>query len=149
MCQKMFYSDVLDNIVNKCNYTYHNTFKIKPSDVKSDSYAKYNADSNAKDAKFEIDDYVHISKYKNISAEGYACKWSKEVFVIKKVKNNISWIYVINDLSGKEIIGTFYEKEMQKTNQEEFRVEKIIIRKGHMLCIKWKGYDNSFNSFQS
>ena len=55
--------------------------------------------------------------------------WSEEVFVIKKVKNTIPWTYVINDLNGEEIIGTFYEKELQKTNQEEFRIEKVIRQK--------------------
>ena len=52
--------------------------------------------------------------------------WSEEVFVIKKVKNTVPWTYVINDLNDEEINGTFYEKELQKTNQEEFRIEKVI-----------------------
>ena len=73
--------------------------------------------------------------------------WSEEVFVIKKIKNTILWTYVINDLNGEEIIGTFYEKELQKTNQEEFRIEKVIRRKGDKLYVKWKGYDISFNSW--
>ena len=52
--------------------------------------------------------------------------WSEEIFTIKKVKNTAPWTYVINDLNGEEIIGTFYEKELQKTNQQEFRVEKVL-----------------------
>ena len=52
----------------------------------------------------------------------------------------------INDLNGEEIIETFNEKELQKTNKKEFRIEKIIKRKGGQLFVKWKGYDNSFNS---
>ena len=71
----------------------------------------------------------------------------KVVFVIKKVKNTIPWTYVINDLNGKEIVGTFYENEFQKTNQKEFRNEKVIKRKGYKLYVKWKGYNNSFNSW--
>ena len=70
---------------------------------------------------------------------------SEEVFVIKKVKNTVPWTYVINDLNGEEIVGTFYEKELQKTNQKEFRIEKVIKRKGDKLYVKEKGYDNSFN----
>ena len=75
--------------------------------------------------------------------------WSEEVFVIKKVKNTTRGLTIntINDLNGEEIIGTFYEKELQKTNQEEFRIEKVIRRKGDKLYVKWKGYDNSFNSW--
>ena len=71
----------------------------------------------------------------------------KKYLLLKKVKNTISWTYVINDLNREEIIGTFYEKELQKTNQEEFRIEKVIRRKGNKLYVKWKGYDNSFNSW--
>ena len=69
--------------------------------------------------------------------------WSEEVFVIK---NTDPWTDIINDLNGEEIIGTFYEKEMQKTNEKEFRLEKVIQRKGAKLYVKWKGNDNSFNS---
>ena len=77
-------------------------------------------------------------KHKNIFAKSYVPNWSKEVFVIKKVKNTVPWIYVINDLKGEEIVGTFYEKELQKTSQKEFRVKKVIKRKGDKLYVKWK-----------
>ena len=73
--------------------------------------------------------------------------WSEEVFVVDKIKNTVLWTYVINDLNGEEITGTFYENELQKTNQKEFRIEKVIKRKGDELYDKWKGYDNSFNSW--
>ena len=73
--------------------------------------------------------------------------WSEEIFVIKKIKNTVPWTYVNNDLNGEQIIGTFYEKKLQATNQREFRVEKVINRKGDKLYVKWKGYDNSFNSW--
>ena len=126
--------------------TYHSTIKTKPIDVKSNCYAEYNVDSNDKDHKFQVGDHVRISKYKNIFAKGYAPNWSEEVFVISKIKNIVLWTYVINDLNVENIIGTFYEKELQKTNQKEFRIEKVIKRKGNKLYVKWKGYDNSFNS---
>ena len=100
-----------------------------------------------KDPKFKVGDHVRISKYKNIFSEGYTPNWSGEVFVIKKVKNTVPWTYVINDLTGEEIIGIFYKKELQKTNQQEFRIEKVIKRKDGKLYVKWKGYDNSFNSW--
>ena len=67
--------------------------------------------------------------------------------MIKEVKNTVLWVYVINDLNGEEIIGTFYEKELQRTNQQGFRIEKVIKRKASKLYVKWKGYDNSFNSW--
>ena len=73
--------------------------------------------------------------------------WSEEVFVIKNVKNTVPWTYVIDDLNSEEITGTFYEKELQKTNQEEFRIEKVIGRKGNKIYVKWKVYNNSFTSW--
>ena len=83
---------------------------------------------------------VRISKYKNIFANCYTPNCSEEIFVIKKVKNTVTWTYVINDLNREEIVGTFYEKELQKTNQKEFRIQKVIKRKGDKLYVKWKGY---------
>ena len=70
-----------------------------------------------------------------------------QIGLIKKIKNTVPWSYVINDLNGDEIIGTFYEKELQKKNQEEFRIKKVIKKKGNKLYVKWKEYDNSFNSW--
>ena len=67
--------------------------------------------------------------------------------MIKKIKNTVSWTYVISDLDSEEISGTFYEKELQKANQKEFRVEKVIKKNGKKLYVKWKGYDNSCNSW--
>ena len=94
---------------------------MKPIDVKSDYFAEYNTESNEKDPKFKIKDHVRISKYKNVFAKGYAPYWIEEVSVVKKIKNNVPWTYVIIDLNGKEIVGSFCEKELQKTNQKEFK----------------------------
>ena len=69
---------------------------------------------------------MRISKYKNIFAKGYAPNWSEEIFVIKKIKNTVPWTYVIDDLNGEEITGIFYEKEFQKPDQQEFRIEKVM-----------------------
>ena len=68
-------------------------------------------------------------------------------FFISKIKNTVHWTYVINDLNGEEITGSFYKKELQKTSQKESRIEKVIRRKSDKLCVKWKGYDNHFNSW--
>ena len=144
---KNVYINKLDDIVNEYNNTYHTTIKMKPIDVKDNTYINTDKEINHKDPKFIVGDRVRISKYKNIFAKGYMPNWSEEVFVIKKVKNTVPWIYVINDLNGEEIAGTFYEKELQKTNQEEFRIEKVIRRKGNKIYVKWKGYNNSFNSW--
>ena len=90
---------------------------------------------------------MRISKYKNIFAKDYTPNWSEEIFVIKEIKNTVPWTYVINDLNGEEIAGTFYKKELQKIDQQEFRTERVIKNKGNKLYVKWKGYDNSFNNW--
>ena len=87
---------------------------MKPVDVKPSTYIDSSKEINDEDPKFKIADIVRISKYKNIFAKGYIPNWSGEVFVIKKVKNTVPWTYVISDLKGEEIVGTFYEKELQK-----------------------------------
>ena len=63
--------------------------------------------------------------------------------MIKKVKNTVPWTYVIYDLNGEEIVEKFYENELQKTNQKEFRNEKVIKREGDKLYVKWKCYNIS------
>ena len=83
---------------------------MKPIDVKSDSFAEYNEESNEKDPIFKVNDHVRISNYKNFFANGYAPNWSEEIFVVKKIKNTVPWTNVIGDLNGEEIIGSFYKK---------------------------------------
>ena len=110
-------------------------------------YVDFGKEVNIKDSKFKDGDHVRISKYKDVFAKGYMSNWSEEVFLSSKIKNTVPWTYVIYDLNGEKIIGTFYEKKLQKTNQKEFRIEKVIKREGDKLYAKWKGYDNSFNSW--
>ena len=119
---------------------------MKPIDVKDNAYIDFKKEVNDKNSKFKVGVHVRISKYKNIFAKGYIRNCSEVIFVISKIKNTVPWKYVINDLNGEEIIGTFSEKELQKTKQK-FRIEKVIKRKGDKLYIKWKGYNNSFNSW--
>ena len=138
---------VLKDIVGEYNNTYYKTIKMKPIDVKSNCFAEYNGESNERDPKFKVGDHVRISKYKNIFAKEYTSNWTEEIFVIKQIKNTVPWTYVICDLNGVEIIGSFCENELQKTNQKEFRIEKAIKKRGNKLYIKWKRYNNSFNSW--
>ena len=135
---KNVYIDKLDDTVNEYNNTYHRTIKMTPVDVKDNTYIDFKREVNDKDPKFKVGDHVRISQYKNIFAKGYTPNWSEEVFVIKKVKNTVPWTYVINDLNAEEIIGTYYEKELQKSNHQEFKIEKVIKKKCDKLNVKWK-----------
>ena len=93
---------------------YHRAIKMKPINVKDNTHIDFGKQVNDKDRKFKVVDHVRISKHRNIFAKGYTPNWPEKVFVIKEIKNKVPWTYVINDLNGKEIIGTFYEKELQR-----------------------------------
>ena len=93
---------------------------MKFVNAKDNTYIDFKKEVNDKDAKFKVGDHVRISKYKKIFAKGYTPNQSEEVFVVSKIKNTVPWTYVINSFSCEEIIGIFYEKELQKTNQKEF-----------------------------
>ena len=118
------YFNVLNDIVGEHNNTYHKTIKMKPIVVKYDSFAEYNEESNKNDLKFKLGDYARISKYKNIFAKRYTPNRSKDIFVLKQIKNAVPWTYVISDLNGEEIIGSFYEKELQKTGKKKSELKK-------------------------
>ena len=104
------YIDKLHDIAGEYNNTYHRKIKMKPADVKDNTYIDFKKEVNDKDPKFEAGDHVRISKYKNIFTKGSMPNWPEEIFVVSKIKNTVPWTYVINDLNGGKIIGTFYEK---------------------------------------
>ena len=142
---KNVYIDKLDKIVDEYNNTFHKAIKMKPVDVKDNTYINFVKEINDKDPKLKVGDHVRISKYKNVFTKGYMPNWSEEVFISSKIKNSVPWTYIINDLNGEEIVETFYEKKLQKTNQKQFGIEKVLKKKGDNLYVKWKGHDNSFN----
>ena len=114
---KIVYINRLDDIVNEHNNAYHRTIKMKPVDVKVNTYIDFKKEVNDKNPKFKVGDHVRILKYKNIFAKWCTPIWSEETFEIKKVKNTVPWTYDTNDLNGDEVVGTFYGIELQKTNQ--------------------------------
>ena len=100
---KNVYIDKVDDIVNEYNNTKHRTTKMKPIDVKDNTYIDFGKEANNNDPKFKVGDHVRISKYKNIFAKGYTRNWSEKVFVIKKIENTVPWTYATYDLNGEEI----------------------------------------------
>ena len=111
---KKVYYDVLDDVVNKYNNTKHSTIKMKPIDVVGNKRV-YIDEHNEKDSKFKIGDRVRISKYKNIFAKGYAPNWSCKILIVNKVNDTIPYTYNLKDLNNEEIIGSFYDRELQKS----------------------------------
>ena len=109
-----FYNDVLDDVVNKYNNTKHSTIKMKPIDVKNNK-SLYIDEQNEEDSKFKVGDRVRISKFKNIFAKGYTPNWSTEIFIVDKINDTVPYTYNLKDLNDEEIIGSFYDRELQKT----------------------------------
>ena len=113
---KNVYYDVLDDIVNKYNNTKHSTIKMKPIDVRDNNNKRvYIDEHNKKRSRFKVGDTVRISKFKNIFAKGYTPNWSKEIFIVDKINDTVPYTYNLKDLNDEEIIGSFYDQELQKT----------------------------------
>ena len=112
---KNVYYDVLDDIVNKYNSTKHSTINIKPIDVGDNNKKVYIDEHNEKDSRFKVGDRVRISRFKNIFTKGYAPNWSKEIFIVDKVNDTVPYTYNLKALNDEEIIGSFYDRELQKT----------------------------------
>ena len=106
---------------------------MKPIAVTSDSHAEYNEDSNVIKPKLKACDHASISKYKNIFAKGYTQNWSEDVLVVSKIKDTVPWTYAISDLNGGKIVGSFYEKELQKNKSKKYRRRKLINMIIHLI----------------
>ena len=115
-CQRNVYIDKLNDIVGEYNNIYHRKIKMKLVEVKDNPHIDFKEEVNDKNPKFKGGDHVRNCKYKNIFAKGYTSNWLEKVFAVSKIKNTVLWTYVINVLNGEEIIGTFYEKKLQKNN---------------------------------
>ena len=111
---KNVYYDVLDDVINKYNNTKHSTIKMKVIDVKKNKKV-YIDEHNEKDSRFKVGDRVRISKFKNIFAKGYTPNWSKEIFIVDKINDTVPYMYNLKDLNDEEIIGSFYDRELQNT----------------------------------
>ena len=106
---------ILYDVVNKYSNTFHRAIKMKPAHVKPSIYIDSSKEIHDEDLKFKISDIVTIRKYINVP------NWFEEMFLIKKVKNAVPWMYVISYVKGEETVGRFYEKELKKTNQRELK----------------------------
>ena len=111
---KNVYYNVLDDVVNKYNNTKHNTIKMKPIDVGNNKRV-YIDEHNKKRSRFKVGDRVRISKFKKIFAKGYTPNWSSEIFIVDKVNDTVPYSYNLKSLNDEEILGSFYDRELQKT----------------------------------
>ena len=92
-------------------------------------------------------DEVRITKKKKTFEKGYTSRWTEEIFTIKEIRDTNPITYIIEDLQGGEVKGTFYEPELQKSKQQIYRIENVIKEENGRSLVKWKGYDKKFNSW--
>lgn len=161
------YIDILQDLIYSYNHSYHSSIKMCPCDVNSSNimtvwtnlYDRFKNEKSSEDlsAKFNVGDYVRITKYKHIFQKGYESNWSDEIFVVSSVIfRTPRLVYTIKDLQGEEVVGTFYDRELQKVVYDptiEYKIDKIIRTRYYgvkqEVLVKWKGYPNKFNSWIS
>ena len=149
------YMNVLPDLVKDYNNTVHSSIKMTPIEASKkkneltvwrnlypDQYKIYDLTP-----KFSVGDKVRITKKKKVFEKGYTTKWTEEIFTIKEIQNTNPITYKLQDLNKKEIKGTFYEPELQKTKQQVFRIEEVLEKREKQSLVKWKGYDKTFNSW--
>ena len=164
------YIDILDEMVNNYNNTKHSSVKMTPveaSDKKNKNRVWFNlyeskrpnlygskrpnlngkSRTNPVKPKFSVGDKVRITKKKTVFEKGYTPRWTEEVFTASQIQYTDPPTYKISDHHGEETQSTFYEQEMQKTNQEIFRIEKVIRKLKNKSFVKWYGYPESINSW--
>ena len=155
------YIDILDKLIDKYNNTKHRSIGCTPTvarqpasyqQVFKNLYAKNVKERKQEVPRFLIGDKVRIFKKKKTFEKGFTPNWTEELFTISEVKATKPPTYTINDMKGEPIQGSFYEAELQKSSQEVYRIEKVLkkritkdgVKEGY---VKWKGYNNSFNSW--
>jgi hypothetical protein len=149
--------DMLDKLIDEYNKSYHRSIKMRPVDVSKQNEKQVHKNlypgggsrgGESKRPKFGVGDKVRISKHKGIFEKGYTFNWSEEVFNVTEVMPTNPTVYKIADQLKTALKGTFYDHELQKTQVPEYgRIERVLRRKGNKLRVKWKGYDNRFNSW--
>ena len=149
--------DMLPNLVNDYNNKIHRTTKIKPVDAilpENKDEVRCHVDRlqyDRKTPKFKLGDTVRISRIKGLFEKGYLPNYSEEVFTIAEVKLTLPVTYILKDSADNLIHGGFYEQELQKTQQEIYRIEAVLKKKKikgieHGL-VKWLGYSKKFNQW--
>ena len=151
------YLPILDDLVRQYNTTRHSSIKMTPVDAslkKHEAKVYWNLYGDLppmQAPKFRIGEKVRITKKKGVFEKGYTPRWTEEVFEISQVLPTQPPTYRLKASDGEEIEGSFYESELQRTDQEIFRIEKILRRRTRggikEIFVKWKGYPASFNSW--
>ena len=159
------YIDILPKILSSYNNSKHRSIGMTPLQAREpknygkvyfhlyvgkDPHTPHDKRSDDRKPTFKVGDRVRISKYKRKTFDkGYTPNWTEEVFIIDEIQFTNPITYKIKDLNGEPIKGTFYREELQKTDQEVYRIEKVIRKTKDKALVKWKGYPDQFNSWVS
>jgi len=148
---------MLDKLMSDYNNRYHNTIKMTPTEASMQENvvevlnSQGFADKPIKKHKFKVGDKVRISRLKGLFEKGYLPNWSEEVFEIVEAKDTNPFTYILKDTQGEVIAGSFYAEELQHTNQEVYRIEKVLRKKKidgvEHGFVKWLGYNKKFNEW--
>ena len=159
--QSTVWYNVLQDLINEYNSDFHRSIGMSPNDaIKIENYAKvfdkqYSKPKLApsKNPLLEVGDKVRISLHKRHFEKGATANWSEEIFEIVEVMRNYNpVVYKLKDLADEEIDGGFYRQQLQKTNQEIYRIDKVV-RKRKLAdgtresLVRWSGYPDKFNSW--
>ena len=148
--------NILPDLINTYNNRYHQTIKMKPKNVNklNEKHIKntvYNYDITNKKPKFKVNDLVRISLKRRTLFDKPTgnIKWSEQLYKIYKINKSNVITYQLKDMNDEIIKGQFYEKELQLTKNTtgEYIIEKILKTNNDKIFVKWRGYDNSFNSW--
>ena len=148
--------DILPDLINTYNNRYHQTIKMKPKNVnklneKHIRNTVYNYDITNKKPIYKIGDLVRISLKRRALFDKSTgnIKWSEQLYKIYKINKSNVITYQLKDMNDEIIKGQFYEKELQLTKNTtgEYIIEKILKTNNDKIFVKWRGYDNSFNSW--
>jgi hypothetical protein len=157
------YIDILPQLIEKYNNTYHRSIKCTPADARKPSNHQHvfnalYAGTNKSDKKlreppkFHVNDQVRITKKKGHFEKGYTTNWTEEVFIVTEVQPTFPYTYKLKDTKAEKVIGTFYEPELQLAKQITFRIEKVLRRRTTKegkkeFYVKWLGYSKDFNQW--
>lgn len=147
---KYVWYDNIQEITQQYNQTKHSTIKRRPCDINKHTSLAH-VYSNIKicgKRKYKIGDIVRISKHKTVFEKGYTPNWTTELFKISHIKITNPSTYMLEDMQGVPIKGSFYDLELQEAKHPDvYFVEKILRRKGSKVFVKWLGFDSSHNSW--
>jgi len=155
--QTQRYLDILPQLIDSYNETYHRSIGRKPNQVRKEDENEiwvrlYGDGSKGPIRKQEKGENVRVSKVKRVFAKGYMPNWSEENFVVESERNNPRRVYKLKDEAGEEVKGNWYPEEVQAIKKNRYLIEKILrkrkAKKGETeVFVKWKGWPQKFNSW--